>query len=99
MTFTTFVFLSRNCVDYLRSTVTELIAQQTCIIPQDCVVSPYSSMISLNTSCYRQDGTLQLGYMIKTRKILQIPLGAGKPCPTLIRYFPVKTSERKECPR
>ncbi|KAL4229483.1 Thrombospondin type-1 domain-containing protein 7A-like [Mactra antiquata] len=91
--------LFKFCVDFIRSTNTELIRSQTCIIPQDCVVSDWSQSSEHNSSCISQDGSRSQGYRVRYRHVETIPLGAGKQCPTLVHYFPFTTAEEEICPR
>ncbi|XP_048238540.1 thrombospondin type-1 domain-containing protein 7A-like isoform X1 [Haliotis rufescens] len=53
---------------------------QSCIIPQDCVVSGWSQIEPFNNSCFGENG-INSGYMIRTLSVLQLPLGNGRPCP------------------
>ncbi|XP_053409281.1 thrombospondin type-1 domain-containing protein 7A-like isoform X2 [Mercenaria mercenaria] len=93
------IVLYKHCVEYLRSTVSQLVSSQTCIIPQDCIVSEWSQWSPHNSSCVREDGSRSQGYMVRSRSVLQIPLGAGKPCPNLIHYFPLKPVDETACIR
>ena len=94
-----YYILFRNCLDYLSSSREELSDRQTCIIPQDCVVSEWSGWKPLNTSCIRYDGTKEPGYVVQKRSVEKIPLGTGTPCPNLVHYFEVEGSVEKHCPK
>ncbi|XP_052804646.1 thrombospondin type-1 domain-containing protein 7A-like [Mya arenaria] len=86
-----------NCVEYFRSTFTEITHTQTCIIPQDCIVSDWSNWSPHNDSCVLPNGTWQQGYMVKTRSVEQVQLGSGKPCPALIHYFTIDPDNEVPC--
>ncbi|GFO20406.1 thrombospondin type-1 domain-containing protein 7a [Plakobranchus ocellatus] len=75
----------RFCSDALPETL--LVKDRACVMPQDCKVSDWSSISHHNTSCMRQDGTINYGYKIRTRQVLQLPLGEGRPCPSVLTDY------------
>lgn len=89
-----------HCVNQLRSSPSgNLTESQTCVIPEDCELSPWSQWTPHNSSCIDTDGQLRQGYMVHTRSIINLPLGAGRPCQSLVHYFPLKTQNEKPCVR
>lgn len=89
-----------HCVNQLRSSPAgNLTESQTCVIPEDCELSPWSQWTPHNSSCIDTDGQLRQGYMVHTRSIINLPLGTGRPCQSLVHYFPLKTQNEKLCVR
>lgn len=89
-----------HCVDHLRSSLSgELTKSQTCIIPQDCELSQWTQWMPYNSSCIEKDGRLRQGYMIRTRSIIKISLGTGRPCQSLEMYIALKAADEKPCIR
>ncbi|KAK6181753.1 hypothetical protein SNE40_009543 [Patella caerulea] len=74
----------RHCSDKLVDSV--LHQHQACIIPQDCIVSDWSQLLPLNASCVDEKGIIP-GYMIRKRRVLQLPLGDGKECQSNLNEF------------
>ena len=91
----------RSCIDHVKTVYNhdELTDRQTCIIPQDCVVSQWSAWNPINTSCIRSDGTKEVGFMVRKRRVEKIPLSTGAPCPVLVQYSELEDSVKKDCPK
>ncbi|KAK3612198.1 hypothetical protein CHS0354_016588 [Potamilus streckersoni] len=90
----------RYCTDSISILDTNILTTiQTCIIPQDCIVSEWSAWKPINGSCIDHLGNKRPGYMTRTRSVIQIPMGSGKSCPELENHFEVKGSVDTLCPR
>ncbi|KAL3836955.1 hypothetical protein ACJMK2_022357 [Sinanodonta woodiana] len=90
----------RYCTDSIRILDTNILTTiQTCIIPQDCIVSQWSVWKPINSSCIDHLSNKRPGYMTKTRSVLQIPMGTGKPCPELVNQIEVQGTAHTPCPR
>ncbi|XP_041371854.1 thrombospondin type-1 domain-containing protein 7A-like isoform X2 [Gigantopelta aegis] len=72
----------RRCTEKIKEAL--LPQHQACIIPQDCVVSGWSPLAPYNSSCVGEVGIVP-GYMVRSRTVIQVPLGDGKPCPSELR--------------
>ncbi|KAK7474871.1 hypothetical protein BaRGS_00033873, partial [Batillaria attramentaria] len=68
-----------NCAEKIPDVM--LIKDQSCVIPQDCQVSTWSGLRPYNSSCLAPDGSVVPGFMIRTRQVLQLPMGDGLACP------------------
>ncbi|GAB1603748.1 thrombospondin type-1 domain-containing protein 7A-like, partial [Argonauta hians] len=73
---------------------------QSCILPQDCVVSEWKEWKDYSDGCKTVDGLVYKSHIIRKRKILQMPLGDGAKCPNLenIRESNMAIRELKRCP-
>ncbi|GFR75944.1 thrombospondin, type I, domain containing 7A [Elysia marginata] len=75
----------KSCLDALRDTAVP--RAQACVMPQDCEVSEWSGFSHLNDSCLKPDGTVRYGFKVRSRQILQFPLGDGRPCPPALTDY------------
>lgn len=86
------LFHCRNCENKIPDVL--LIGRQSCIIPQDCQVSTWSQLKPFNSSCVGPDGAVVPGFMIRTRQVLQLPMGNGLACPpNLVDMVPLSEKE------
>ncbi|KAI8778137.1 thrombospondin type-1 domain-containing protein 7A, partial [Biomphalaria glabrata] len=69
---------------------------RACVMAQDCILSSWSPMTPHNSSCIGYDGVVQHGFMVRTRQVLQLPLGSGDPCPSeLVDYIRLNKEDLK----
>ncbi|CAL1528377.1 unnamed protein product [Lymnaea stagnalis] len=84
----------RHCTDKLP--FTNLKKHRACVMAQDCQVSDWSPLVPHNSSCIGYDGIIQHGYMVRTRQVLQLPMGNGDPCPSkLVDYIRLNKEDIK----
>ncbi|KAL8591126.1 hypothetical protein ACOMHN_063750 [Nucella lapillus] len=62
-----------------------LVTHRSCVLAQDCIVSPWSPLQPHTAGCVRDDGTVTSGVMTRTRRVLQLPRGEGRECPQDLR--------------
>lgn len=56
---------------------------QACIVPVNCLVSSWSEWSVMKEGCVSQSGHVHPELRKRTREVLRVPLGDGKPCPHL----------------
>ncbi|XP_036366484.1 thrombospondin type-1 domain-containing protein 7A isoform X2 [Octopus sinensis] len=73
---------------------------QSCVLPQDCIVSEWMGWKAYSDGCQTIDGVIYKSHVIRKRKILQMPLGDGAKCPNLEEIQENNTAIRrlKRCP-